>query len=165
METNTREPAVSFNPFDCNRRIGRAAYAVSLVALIVVESVITGFFDSVQKKGPLSGFGLFCAILAAAIFLLFLFVQSVKRCNDIGGGRWWAFAALIPYVQILPWTFLLAKPGMAAENRFGPAIGPEAVRKYVVLMWVLGMLVCLLIAAGIFFLVAFSQGLSHMNGR
>jgi uncharacterized membrane protein YhaH (DUF805 family) len=165
METNTQEPAVSLNPFDCNRRIGRAAYAVSLVALIVVGSVIARFFASVQEKGPLSGFGGFCASLAAALLLLFLFVQSAKRCNDIGGRRWWAFAALVPYVQIFPWIFLLAKPGTAAENRFGPAIGPEAVRKYVALMWFLGMLGCLLIAAGIFFFVALFHGLSHMNGR
>lgn len=165
METNTRKPAVSLNPFDCNRRIGRAAYAVSLVALTIVGSVISRFFASVLEKGPLSGFGAFCVILVTALFLLSLFVQSVKRCNDIGWGRWWAFAALIPYVQILPWIFLLAKRGMAAENRFGPAIGPEAARKYVTLMWILGMLGCVLIAAGIFFLVAFFHGLSHMNGR
>lgn len=164
METNTHEHTLSRNPFDYNRRIGRAAYAVSLVALIVVGSVIARFFASVQEKGPLSAVGEFCAILAVAFFSLVLFVQSAKRCNDIGGGRWWAFAALIPYVQVVPWIFLVAKPGMATENRFGPAIGPEAVRKYVTLMWVLGIAGCLVIAAGIWFLVALSQGLRHMNG-
>ena len=88
MEMNTREPTLSFNPFDYNRRIGRAAYAVSLVALIAVGSAIARFFAAAQEKGPLSVFGGFCAILAAALLSLFLIVQSAKRCNDIGEGRW-----------------------------------------------------------------------------
>ena len=164
MEMNTQKPDLSLNPFDYQRRIGRAAYAVSLVALIVVGSVIARFFAAIEERGPLSGFGGLCAILAAALLSLFLFVQSAKRCNDIGRGQWWAFATLIPYLQLLPCIYLLAKPGMAAENRFGPAIGPEALRKYVMLTWVLGIACCLLVAAGIYFLVALYHGLNHMNG-
>lgn len=164
MEMNTQKPDLSLNPFDYHRRIGRAAYAVSLVALIVVGSIIARFFAAIEERGPLSGFGQLCAILAAALLALFLFVQSAKRCNDIGRGRWWAFAALIPYLQLLPCIYLLVKPGMAAENQFGPAIGPEALRKYVTLIWVLGIASCLAVAACIYFFVALYHGLSHMNG-
>ncbi|WP_323143285.1 DUF805 domain-containing protein [Massilia phyllosphaerae] len=61
-------------------------------------------------------------------------VVGGRRLHDLGRSRWIALGLLVPVVNLIIGLWLLFAPGSPAENRFGPAPGPNT-RGVIALAW------------------------------
>lgn len=94
-------------PFSITGRIRRAEYFISVVMLIFL---IGWSYMTYILFGPVAGF-----ILALGIppMVLFVIVQGVKRCHDLGKTGYFQF---IPFYRL----WMLFADGEIGDNGYGP---------------------------------------------
>jgi uncharacterized membrane protein YhaH (DUF805 family) len=84
------------------------------VLFVFIASLVLGFIDQqVIGVGLLQGiFGLATLIPGIAV--------GVRRLHDRDMSGWWLLIGFVPLIGWLILIYLLATPGVAGENRFGP---------------------------------------------
>jgi len=133
---------------------------VSLAFLAISGACIVAF--ALDDSGSLHEALVF---LAALTWALFGCLQAAKRAGDEDWSGWWGLVTAIPVMQFIAWTVFLAVRGDAAENRFGPAAGPQSSHGDRVYLWVRVVVVTLLVLEFGALWMVLSEGLPHMNGR
>lgn len=123
MNDSTHTPVL----FQLHGRIGRVRYlaysfAFGLLVLLATLLVASLAGDTVATW------------LAAAASAAIGIVVGGRRLHDLGRSRWIALALLVPVVNLAIGLWLLLAPGNPAENRFGPAPGPNT-RGVTALAW------------------------------
>jgi len=83
---------------DPNENLGRAGFFVSLLIFAAVPWTIMMFSS---KLGT----------IFLVVFSIWLIIAAMRRLNDMGRSRWWAFTLLIIYFNVLTIAFLLFAPG------------------------------------------------------
>lgn len=112
-------PAIAVATERSEARIARKQYIAWIAGIIAVEIVLGVIAEAIGRKGgaspALGGIGMLIR-LGLVFFLYRLFVQ---RCRDAGIGKWLAYVAIIPVVNLAVMVFLMFKPTAPAT------VGPE----------------------------------------
>ena len=116
------KPATAAPPFfSLSDRLGRLRYfTYTAAAFVVLGFVLVAIYLLALLLPPQLGH-----LVSVASFILvknvlipmIVFVMSIRRLHDINANGWWALTVLFPFTTLA----LLAIPGNADENRFGPA--------------------------------------------
>ncbi len=104
--------------FTHHGRIGRLRY-LAWTLLLSVTTLATAALISVLI-GIASPFGLVLISLAGIALTVVGFQIGARRLHDIGWSGWWLLLTLVPYLGGLFAVVLMAVPGTAMANRYGP---------------------------------------------
>lgn len=116
--------------FKASGRIGRAAYALSFLFMLVVVSFPLYQFMRLMPdmdlaempEVPLSSAAEAWSMIFMLTLIIFLWghiVTSIKRLHDLGRPGIMAVALFIPVVSVIAFVVLCAFPGEAGPNRYG----------------------------------------------
>ena len=147
-------PFATLKPFSAEGRIGRLRFLAWTMVLSLVTLPIVGVFALIAL-GLVSGdstTGLILGgILAVFLFLGFMIVSilfSVQRLHDIGWSGWLWLLNLVPFVGSFFPLVMMAVPGNAGANRYGPPPPPNSTAvKVLCSLWI------------VFFALIFAGGL------
>ena len=142
-DVNAQAPRYStLKVFSVQGRIGRARYLawtlVMTVALIAASLACIRLILIDLTIG-----GLLAALLAAA-FVCVNVQMGVQRAHDAGWSGWVLLLNLVPFVSSIFPIVLVAMPGNAGPNRYGPPAPPNS-RAVKILAWMWVLLIALLI--------------------
>jgi uncharacterized membrane protein YhaH (DUF805 family) len=128
--------------FSVQGRIGRARYlAWTLVmsVILILSCIVCLLVMSVD----LTIGGLLAALLAAAFICVNVQI-GVQRAHDAGWSGWVLLLNLVPFVSSIFPIVLVAMPGNAGPNRYGPPAPPNT-RAVKILAWMWVVLIAVLI--------------------
>jgi multidrug efflux pump len=118
--SNVLKGRILKNPFSFNGRIRRTEYLVSIIIVMIVNSIIGKMFhDSSVVSMILKN-------LCEIPVMWFIFAQGAKRAHDIGKSGWWQ---LIPIWNLL----LIDQAGKPETNAFGESPKGKSIVKEEVL--------------------------------
>lgn len=113
-DTATYQPRI----FALSGRIGRVRY-IAYAMLLTLIAVIP-YLVFIAMKGALAAE----ASPLKYVFLLPSYAAGIllatRRLTDVGHSRWWAVLMPIPYVSVIPFLYLVFKPGDEQANAYGP---------------------------------------------
>lgn len=116
------------SPFSPSGRFARSTYIVYSMGLtvgaLIIMAALGGLMTMVDSTA-ISGIGavLFFALYIALIVLSFIFM--IKRLHDINWSGWLSVLTLIPLANFVVAIAMLAVPGTAGENTYGPPPRPN----------------------------------------
>ncbi|HBX56929.1 DUF805 domain-containing protein [Pseudomonas sp. UBA2684] len=106
------------NVFTLDGRIGRLRYlAWSLVLVFAMTGImaVVAIAASISEiLGGLLGIAVMIGMLVVSVQI------GVQRLHDIGWSGWLLLLNIVPIVNSVFWLLMLAIPGSAGANRFGP---------------------------------------------
>lgn len=132
--------------FSVQGRIGRARYLAWTLVLTLLL-IVMGFTCLLIMSVDLTVGGLLAALLAAAYICINVQI-GVQRAHDAGWSGWVLLLNLVPFVSSIFPLVLVAMPGNAGPNRYGPPAPPNT-RSVKVLAWLWVVLIALIILASV----------------
>lgn len=127
-------------------RIGRARYLAWMLVVTLVL-MLAGFACLLIMSVDLTLGGLLAAVLAAAYICINVQI-GVQRAHDAGWSGWVLLLNLVPFVSSVFPLVLIAMPGNAGPNRYGPPAPPNT-RAVKVLAWAWVAVIALVILAAL----------------
>lgn len=131
-------------------RIGRARYLAWMLVVTLVL-MVAGFACLLIMSVDLTLGGLLAAVLAAAYICINIQI-GVQRAHDAGWSGWVLLLNLVPFVSSVFPLVMVAMPGNAGPNRYGPPAPPNT-RAVKVLAWswvaVLALVILAALAGGL----------------
>jgi uncharacterized membrane protein YhaH (DUF805 family) len=107
--------------FSFNGRIGRGPYWAVMVALIVIEIIISAVAPALSNgNGALAIISLLVVAVVALACIWIVFAVQVKRWHDRNKSGWWALIGFVPFIGGI-WVLVECGclPGVNEGNRFG----------------------------------------------
>ena len=99
--------------YDIKHIIG---YSLSIIAFLVVISILIGFIASALKVRALSMLGTIISIASA----IPSFMLVIRRLHDLDRPTWWCIGCIIPIVNFALAVYLLFFKGTDGPNQYGP---------------------------------------------
>jgi uncharacterized membrane protein YhaH (DUF805 family) len=139
-------PYSTLKVFSVQGRIGRARYLAWLLVVTMVL-MVAGVACLLVMSADLTLGGLLAALLAAAYICINVQI-GVQRAHDAGWSGWVLLLNLVPFVSSVFPLVLIAMPGNAGPNRYGPPAPPNT-RAVKILAWLWIVVIALIIVAGL----------------
>ena len=108
--------------FSFEGRLNRQRYLLRVLALGLVDSIITFVLESLMMGAFLagsSGTGIVIGLLWLLIFVFFMIIGislGVRRCHDLDKSGWYLLAGIL----IIPGLYLIFAKGTEGQNQYGP---------------------------------------------
>lgn len=119
-------------------RIGRLRYLAYSVALSFVLIVPIGILSAILLPSFNDSSGVAMIILGTLVAIAGAYINiapAKRRFNDLNRSGWWAILLLIPYLNIIPWLYLVFARGNDGVNDYGaPAMPPSTRVKFLALL-------------------------------
>jgi len=89
-------------------------FALFVGLLVVISDAMRGSGDHIGDIMLIPMLGAFLG------FIVFRFIQDVKRLHDIGQSGLWVICAFIPIISLIYVLFLIFADGQPFTNQYGP---------------------------------------------
>lgn len=108
--------------FSFEGRLNRQRYLLRVLALGLVDSIITFVLESLMMGAFLSGSSGAAIVMGLLFLLIAVFFMiagislGVRRCHDLDKSGWYLLAGIL----IIPGLYLIFAKGTEGENQYGP---------------------------------------------
>lgn len=111
-DTESRStPGMFKNPFSFKGRIRRLEYGISLIIMVIVNTIMQGILSAVADSNGSGGLMFFYFMLLIPCYW-FSLAQGAKRCHDRGNSGWYQ---IIPFYGL----WMLFADGEKETNKYG----------------------------------------------
>lgn len=116
-------------------RIGRLrylAYGMLSYLLVIPVFLVVGVLAAAGASddggvGILGGIGMLIGAIAYIAIIVYSFMLSKRRFNDLGQSGWLSLLFIIPLVNIIVGLFLIFAPGKPMTNQYGQPPGKNPI--------------------------------------
>ncbi len=91
-----------------------ALMALCVGAIVMITAELEDHFHGIGALGMVP------ALAMALGFMVFRFIQDIKRLHDIGVSGWFVLFAFVPALNFVYLLFLVFADGQPYTNQFGP---------------------------------------------
>lgn len=108
--------------FSFEGRLNRQRYLLRVLALGLVDSIITFVLESLMMGAFLSGSSGAAIVMGLLFLLIAVFFMiagislGVRRCHDLDKSGWYLLAGIL----IIPGLYLIFAKGTEGQNQYGP---------------------------------------------